>query len=193
MNQEPDSLQIRLARLASEIPPERDLWAAIEARLGGRRPRWHFGLGIAAGLAILALSLIVSFEPHRPTPTPAPTLTAHLPSGASAGSPQPASNRPADAAGTGHAARAASYEHTRETLERDFQSELARLPNATRARLRDDLDVIRKARGDIRTALAANPDSPLLQALLADTWQQEMDFYADVSSTPDAAGMRWPL
>jgi hypothetical protein len=180
MNQEPDSLQIRLARLPREIPPERDLWADIDTRLSGRRPAWQVGLGIAAGLAIFVLSLIVSFEPHRPTP-------ARVAPSASAGSPQPASNRPADAA------RAASYERTQETLERDFHSELARLPKATQTRLLQDLDVIRKARGDIRTALAANPDSPLLQALLADTWQQEMDFYADISSTPDAAGMRWPM
>ena len=183
MSHEPDSLQTRLARLAREIPPERDLWAAIDARLGDRRPAWHVGLGIAAGVAILVLSLIVSLKPRASMPG---TTASRLVS-ASAAAPQPPAERPSDAA------RAASYERTQETLERSFQSELARLPKGTRTRLLADLDVIRKARTDIHAALTANPDSPLLQALLADTWQQEMEFYANVSSTPDAAGMRWPL
>jgi len=180
MKPQSDSLQVRLARLPREIPPERDLWADIDARLSGRRPAWRVGLGIAAGLAILVLSLIVSLGPHRPrgdelarlrsTPVVPQARLVRSPSG-----------------------RDASFERTQDDLERNFQSELERLPKATRTRLLQDLDVIRKARGDIRTALAANPDSPLLQALLADTWQQEMDFYADVSSTPNAAGMRWPM
>jgi len=186
MSQEPDSLRIRLARLAADIPPERDLWGPIEARLGERRPAWHFGLGIAAGAAILVLSLIVSLKPRAPT-TATPAMTANPRVNASAGVSRPPAQRPTDAA------RAASYEHTRTTLERSFESELARLPKPTQTRLLADLDVIRKARTDIRAALTANPDSPLLQALLADTWQQEMDFYANVSSTPDAAGMRWPM
>jgi hypothetical protein len=181
MSLDPDSLQARLARLPREIPPERDLWAGIDARLGGRRPAWHLGLGIAAGLAILVLSLIVSLKPRAPTTV----LTSSIPVSASAAVPH--AKKPTDAV------RAASYERTQETLVRSFQSELARLPKPTQARLLADLDVIRKARADIRAALTANPDSPLLQALLADTWQQEMDFYADVSSTPDAAGMHWPL
>jgi len=183
MSQQPDGLQTRLARLAREIPPERDLWPAIEARLGDRRPAWHVGLGVAAGVTILVLSLLVTLKPRAPTTVPTPSR----PVSASAGAPPTPSNRPTDAA------RAASYERTQATLERSFQSELARLPKGTQTRLLADLDVIRKARSDIRAALTANPDSPLLQALLADTWQQEMEFYANVSSTPDAAGMRWPL
>jgi hypothetical protein len=183
MSQEPDSLQTRLARLAAEIRPERDLWPAIDARLGDRRPAWHIGLGIAAGVAILALSLIVSLKPRAPTTV----MTPSRPVSARAGVPQTPPKRPTDAA------RAASFERTQQTLERSFQSELARLPKGTQTRLLADLDVIRKARTDIGAALTANPNSPLLQALRADTWQQEMEFYANVSSTPDAAGMRWPL
>jgi len=179
MSHEPDSLPVRLARLPREIPPERDLWSGIDARLAGRRPAWHFGLGIAAGLAIIALSLLVSVEPRRPGGTEL------------AGARSAAPGAPPVARESG--ARDANYEHTQETLERAFRSELRQLPKATQARLIQDLDVIHKARSDIRAALAANPDSPLLQALLADTWQQEMEFYANVSSTPDAAGMRWPM
>jgi Tfp pilus assembly protein PilF len=56
-----------------------------------------------------------------------------------------------------------------------------------------DLEIIRNARADIRSALDANPQDPLLHELLADTWQQEMDFYTNVSSTTDSARRRWPL
>ena len=79
MSQQPDSLQTRLARLAAEIRPERDLWAAIDARLGDRRPAWHVGLGIAAGVAILVLSLIVSLKPRASMPGTTATMTMRCP------------------------------------------------------------------------------------------------------------------
>jgi hypothetical protein len=82
---------------------------------------------------------------------------------------------------------------TRAALEQSFRSEVAHLPKATQARLWQDLDLIRGARADIRRALDTDPQSPLLRDLLADTWQQELDFYATVTTTTDAARMRWPL
>jgi hypothetical protein len=163
------NLDLRLARLPREIPPPRDLWPAIEAATTGRRGHdWRLGMGLAAGIAVLAISLFVSLRPEAPA-REAAVLPGLMPDR------DPASLR------------------TRAALEHSFEAELARLPKATRARLWQDLDLIRGARADIRRALDANPQSPLLRELLADTWQQELDFYANVAATTDPAGMRWPL
>jgi len=176
MSEEPNlSLDERLARLAREIAPARDLWPGIEARLlrGGRRQR-RIALAIAATLATTALALFAAFHP---------------PAGHG---PDSASRRLARAFDS-EGPRGAAFMRTRAALEQSFASDLQRLPPKTRARLLQDLEIIRGAREDIRRALDSNPQDPMLNDLLADTWQQEMDFYANVSSTPDPARMRWPL
>ena len=163
------NLDVRLARLPREIPPPRDLWPAIEAATTGpRRRNWRLGVGLAAGIAMLAISVIVAVRPG-------------VPGRAAAAIPALMSDQ--DAASL----------RTRAALAQSFQAELAHLPKATQARLWQDLDVIRGARSDIRRALDANPQSPLLRELLADTWQQELDFYANVATTTDPVRMRWPL
>jgi hypothetical protein len=163
------NLDLRLTRLPREIQPARDLWPAIEAATSGRHRRdWRLGLGLAAGIAVLAISVFVALRPQAPLPA-----TAAIP--ALMSDRDPASLR------------------TRAALAQSFQAELAHLPKATQARLWQDLDLIRSARADIRRALDANPQSPLLRDLLADTWQQELDFYANVATTTDPVRMRWPL
>jgi len=54
------------------------------------------------------------------------------------------------------------------------------LPPDTRLQIGHDLDVIRSARADIRRALASDPSNPLLNELLATTWQQEMDLWRNL-------------
>ena len=163
------NLDLRLARLPREIPPPRDLWPAIEAATTGHGRRdWRLGMGLAAGIAVLAISVLVALRPKTPDPA-----TASI----------PALMMDQDAASL----------RTRAALAQSFEAELAHLPKATQARLWQDLDQIRGARADIRRALDANPQSPLLRELLADTWQQELDFYANVATTTDPVRMRWPL
>jgi hypothetical protein len=176
-----DALDVRLARLPRELTPARDLWPGIEARLRGPA-RGRLGLGLAAGIAVLALLGLVLLQLSRTAPR---NLSA-------AGSPAAAASaRAADAAP--RAARDAAYVRTEAAVEQSFEQELARLPKPTQIRLRQDLEIIRSARADIRRALDAAPENPLLQQLFADTWQQEMDFYTTVASTNNPAGARWPM
>ncbi|MGA2708693.1 MAG: hypothetical protein ACLQJ0_14450 [Steroidobacteraceae bacterium] len=178
MSEKPSlSLDARLAQLPRDMAPERDLWPEIEVRLthGARNQRRrHFALGLAAGLAAMALALLAAFHPRA-------VLAPRAVSARIAQTPESAG--PRDAA----------FVRTQAALERSFKTDLQRLPPQTQTRVLQDLEIIRNARADIRSALDANPQDPLLHELLADTWQQEMDFYANVSSTTDSARMRWPL
>jgi hypothetical protein len=195
-----DALETRLARLQQELPPPRDLWPEIEARLVGRRVQWRLGLGLAAGIAAVAILALIGLQLSRPAPH---AVTADAGTGTSAGSipgtgtgavPNPgaviATSAPDTAA---RAARDAAYLRTQAAVEQSFEQELAHLPKATQVRLRQDLDIIRNARADIRRALDAAPENPLLQQLFADTWQQEMDFYSSIVATNNPAGVRWPM
>jgi len=172
------ALEQRLGRLPRELPPDRDLWPEIAARLDGRRARWRPGLGLAAGIAALAIVGVMALTLSRTAPR---DVTAQTGSGTSA---------PDSAA---RAARDAAYLRTQAAVEQSFEQELTHLPKATQARLRQDLEIIRNARADIRRALDAAPENPLLQQLFADTWQQEMDFYSSIATTNNPAGVRWPM
>jgi hypothetical protein len=193
-----DALETRLGRLQQELPPPRDLWPEIEARLVGRRDQWRLGLGLAAGIAAVAILALIGLQLSRPAPH-AVTAGAGTSAGSSPGTgtgtaPNPravvATSAPDTAA---HAARDAAYLRTQAAVEQSFEQELAHLPKATQVRLRQDLDIIRNARADIRRALDAAPENPLLQQLFADTWQQEMDFYSSIVATNNPAGVRWPM
>jgi hypothetical protein len=185
MNKKPTlSLDQQLAQLPRAIAPARDLWPGIEACLKhdaairerhlrgadarSTHRRRNFALGLAAGLAAIAIALIATLHPRG--------LIAPLAVQADGGAP-----------------RSPAFLRTRNALEQTYSADLQRLPRQTQARLVKDLEIIRNARADIRSALAASPQDPLLNELLADTWQQEMDFYANVSSTTDSARVRWPL
>jgi hypothetical protein len=176
MSEQPNtSLDERLARLSREIAPARDLWPGIEARLPrSMRQQRRVALAVAAGLVATAFALFAVFHPRAPLGADTASLRA-----AQAFDP------------TGP--RGAAFVRTRAALERSFAADLQRLPSRTRSRLLQDLEIIRNARADIRSALDSNPQDPMLNEMLADTWQQEMDFYATVSSTPDSARMRAPL
>jgi len=175
MSEQPDlSLDERLARLGRDIAPARDLWPGIEERVLRSARQRRVALALAAGLVATAFALFAAFHPHA----------ARGPDSASLRFAQPLDSA---------APRGAAFMRTRAALEQAFASDLQRLPPKTRARVLQDLDTIRNARADIRGALDSNPQDPMLNELLADTWQQEMDFYANVSSTSDSARMRWPM
>ena len=89
MSEKPSlSLDARLAQLPRDMAPERDLWPEIEVRLthGARNQRRrHFALGLAAGLAAMALALLSRARRTiststcacaRCTPSKLPTLTS---------------------------------------------------------------------------------------------------------------------
>ena len=69
------------------------------------------------------------------------------------------------------------YVRARDSVEKTFHERLALLAPATRAKIESSLAVIKKAHEDIRKALAADPQSPLLEQLWESTWQDEFDLY----------------
>ena len=82
------------------------------------------------------------------------------------------------------------YLAARAELERTFNQRLGELDPATRAKIEADLASIRKARDDIRKALAAQPDSPVLEQLLASALHDEFDLYDAVVRTTQPTSAR---
>jgi hypothetical protein len=84
----------------------------------------------------------------------------------------------------------ADYLAAHAALERTFRSRLKLLAPITRARVEADLEVIRRANEDLRSALARDPASPLLLQLLQSTSQQEIDLYTSVAQSTEPLMMR---
>jgi hypothetical protein len=159
------SLDEQLASLPRDIPPTRDLWPAI-ARGAARTPRRARPLMYAAAASVTAACL-------------ASALTWAILHGRAA---QPAAPAPAVAARAPNFddVRTPRYVAARDSLERTFHERLALLDPATRAKIESSLALIRKAHEDIRQALAAAPENPVLEQLWESTWQDEFDLYDDV-------------
>jgi len=153
-------LDALLAKLPREVAPPQDLWAAIEAGMPAHRSCPQLPWRLAAGLAAIAISAAISlhFGYHRAHSSSDRDLAFEAP-------------------------RNASYLRTRAELERSYREQLDQLPAETRKQVEHDLEVIRGARDDLRRALGSDPESPLLQELMATTWQQEIDLYQDVAAS----------
>jgi hypothetical protein len=156
------SLDERLANLAREVAPPRNLWPAIEGRLR-RGPRGARPLlfAAAAGLAgaCLASALTWAMLHGRMGARPDP-IVAH--------------------ASSFDEPRNPSYVAARDSLELSFRERLRLLDPATRARIEASLAVIRQAHEEIRKALASDPESPVLEQLWQSTWHDEIDLYDSV-------------
>jgi hypothetical protein len=177
------SLDEELAKLSHEVQPPRDLWPGVVrsiVRTPHSAPRlssapWIAYAASAAGLCLAAALAWVMLHGRAP-------LTA--------GGPGPASGRhpvatasPASAAANLGEPTDPHYLAARAELERTFNQRLAQLDPATRAKIEADLASIRKARDDIREALANQPDSPVLEQLLASALHDEFDLYDAVVRT----------
>jgi hypothetical protein len=163
----PTSLDERLAKLPSDIVPPRNLWPGIVREIL-RRPRASPALAFAAAAAVIcfagALAWVVLHS--RSEPGAAGAATAHV--GASLAEP-----------------RDAGYLATRAELEKIFRERLELLDPTTRAKIETSLASIRAAREDITKALAADPESPVLEQLLESAWHDEFDLYDDVVRTTE--------
>jgi hypothetical protein len=172
-------LDARLAALAAEEPPGRDLWpgiiAAIDAGESRRAARWQRPAAIAAGLLLALAAGYAGWLGGRQGATP-------LAAGPAAGSAAAAMRQASFAVPAGR-----DYLETRTELERVYRERLELLAPATRERVERDLAVVRAANEDIRRALAADPQSAVLNRLLESTWQQEFDLYTTVARGTDAA------
>jgi hypothetical protein len=160
-----DSLDARLAKLPRDIVPPRYLWPAIERQIERQplRPPQLLLASAAALAALLIAGAVVWAVLHDRAETPsvgAPSVAMSL-------------DEPRDP----------SYLAARASLVDTFQQRLAMLDPPTRAKIEANLAVIHKARDDIRKALAADPDSPVLEQLLESAWHDEFDLYDDVIRT----------
>jgi hypothetical protein len=153
MSDTPDSqLDALLARLGRDVAPAKDLWPDIEARASVQHFHRRRAWQLAAGIA--AVTVISIFALHF-------------------------GDRGA-AKVAGPALQDESYLRASAQLEQSYRAQLDQLPPDTRIQVGHDLDVIRNARADIRRALASDPGSPLLNELMATTWQQEIDLWRNL-------------
>lgn len=177
------ALDARLASLAAEEPPSRDLWPGILAAISVEQPRaarpwqrWPYAL--AAGIVAAIAAGYVGWLGGRQSQ---PVVASALPPATAAESMRQASF--AVPAGR-------DYLATRSELERMYHEQLQLLAPATRARVDQDLSTIRAANEDIRRSLARDPQSPVLNRLLDSIWQQEFDLYATVARSTEPAAQR---
>ncbi len=173
-------LDLRLAALPLDVAPPRDLWPGIAASIAaaGVRPataRWRRPLALAAGVAITAIAAALGWQAGRQSVTPLAATPV-------AGTATDRLVQASFAMPEGH-----EYRATRIALERSYRERLELLAPATRGRIEEDLAAIRQANADIRSALAADPQSAVLNRLLESTWQQEFDLYATVTRNTDPA------
>ncbi len=193
-----NSLDHALASVPREVQPTRDLWpgialalrergtaggapanlAEVRAARGVRAARLQWPLALAASLGVVCLVGALCWSVIRQHD--ASDLTARTAPPAIAGS-TPVSFGPP---------QTAAYVAASADLERTFNERLKLLAPATRARVQADLDTIRRANEDLRSALAKDPASPLLLQLLHSTWQQEIDLYTNVAQSTEPLLMR---
>ena len=155
-----ESLDRQIANLPKDVMPTRNLWPDIAHRIE-RTGRQYRPMAMAAGIAVAAAGLASLFTwtvlQNRPVPLVIQTVAVR--------------------ASSFEEPRDAKYVLARSSMEKTFNERLALLQPATRSQIESSLAVIRQAHEDIRKALAADPESPLLEQLWESTWQDEFDLY----------------
>ena len=157
-----DELITKASGLAQDISPERDLWSGIEEAISRpQRSRWtpRFAQAAAVVLMIGASSGITWLSTKDRV-----QVIEVVPAGIAV---QQASFGGQYALGVG-------YQEAHRDLEAQLQVELARLSPEAREEVELNLAMIRGAIGQINEALAEEPDNPLLQELLLQTYKEEL-------------------
>ena len=174
-----------LRDLPREIEPPRDLWQSIETRLEadagadlqGARSRapgisaaqaaWRRrsgGMRILAAAAVVAALAVGVWIGRWALPG----------GGAVPGSnPGVAHNIQADMTHSPYMLDA-RYNRDRAALVSNLEAQLATLPPDTRAKVINDLTIIRNSMRDLQAALGRDPSNALLQELLVNSYQDEM-------------------
>ena len=149
-------------RLATEIGPERDLWAGIAAGIAPpRRSRWTPMLAQAAAVVLLVgASSGLTFLAMKDDQPPVQVITPELLF-------EPARFSSGYALGP-------EYFEARSDLAVQLDEELGRLSPEVRADVEENLRLIRSAIAEINAALEEEPTSMLLQQLLLDAYQDEL-------------------
>ncbi len=158
-----DSLDRLLANLPRDMAPPGNLWPGVAARLSGKSRRAAPPMALAAAIAIAAAGLASLFTwavlENRSVPRVIQTVAAAS-----------SFDEPHDP----------KYLLARNSVERTFRERLALLEPATRAKIEASLAVIRRAHEEIRKALAADPQSAVLEQLWESTGRDELDLYDSV-------------
>ena len=159
------TLDEQLAKLSPDIVPPRNLGLASSARsCAGRAPRRPSLLQRQS--AVISIAGAIAW------------VVLHERAGVDR---QPAGDRPCRRELRGAPGGGLSRHPRR--AEETFHERLALLDPATRAQIESSLATIHAAREDIRKALAADPESPVLEQLLESAWHDEFDLYDDVVRT----------
>jgi hypothetical protein len=165
----------RIDELARDLPPPRDLWPAIQqgitaasagevtaAATTRRRAAWMPAVGLAAGVALVALGVLIGLNL---APQGVPVASTQQP----ASDPENISSsiRPA-------ALRDAEYRKQRDQLIVEVQDRLQAMPEAERAKVAASLNTLKRSIQEIEAALGRDPANALLQELLVSSCQEEM-------------------
>lgn len=153
-----ESLDRLIVNLPRDVTPPRNLWPGIVDRLVRTRrgPPMALAAGIVVAAACLASLFTWAVLQSRSAPRLLQTEIA-----------KSSFEEPTDA----------KYVLARDMMQKTFRERLALLEPATRAKIEASLAVIRQAHEDIRKALAADPESPVLEQLWESTWHEEFDLY----------------
>jgi len=166
-------LDERLSRLPAEIPPARDLWPQIAARLesddgrSGRPARgraWRYMAAAAATVVVAVLAISVDRGGEAPSPSLVPAGTTV---------PMASTFGPDHTLGSGYLAARAG-------LTEDLERSLAALSPETRAIVLQNLETIRRSAAEINAALGEDPANVLLQQQLLAAYQDELSVLANL-------------
>jgi hypothetical protein len=163
-------IDVALALLPREIEPAGDLWPGIESGLGARPHRRAWAWQIAAALALVTLSSVITAGLVRGPSVPVVTVAGPV----DAAAVVPAAFGPARVLDHG-------YENARRQLAADLEQRLAGMPRSAREKLEANLAEMRRAAEEINVALARQPGDPLLEELLLNTYQDELGVLASVN------------
>jgi hypothetical protein len=154
-----ESLDRLIASLPKDVVPPGNLWPRVAAHLSAK-PRHAPPMAMAAAVAVAAAGLASFFTwavlESRSVPRVIQSVAVSAPF-----------EEPRDP----------KYVLARDSVQKTFRERLAQLEPATRAKIEASLAVIQKAHEDIRKALAADPQSPVLEQLWESTWHDEFDLY----------------
>jgi len=166
----------RIDELARDIPPPRDLWPAISAAIAAgepvatarpRRAAWLPAVGLAAGVALVAIGVLIG---RNITPQTTPNVATNT---------QPAQNPEVIPA----ALRDAEYRKQRDQLLVEVQTRLQAMPEAEREKVAASLKTLQRSIQEIEAALGRDPANALLQELLVSSCQEEMRALTAVRDT----------
>jgi hypothetical protein len=166
------------AALPRSLAPSRDLWPGVERRIAhGLGWSWLLGPGQPLALAAAAVVAIGVGAVLWRQQAPAAVRTAEIP--VAGGRFEPVSAGPA-VADPDLARAERDYEAAANALLDALQTRKAQLPAEELARVEGNLQVIDRALGEVRQALAKDPENVELNRMLVRTHRKKVDVLRQV-------------